>query len=143
MSTETYDSSLPPEQQLVQFVTKSGELRTVTRLKLQEELEASENLMAEVTQTWEEKLIKTQEIALEREAALEALGITMEKDLMGVHASKKNPNLVNLNEDPLMSECLIYQIKRGSTVVSNQTFEQSFSAISSQFLHESRADGFL
>ena len=27
------------------------------------------------------------------------------------------PHLVNLNEDPLMSECLIYQIKPGKTVV--------------------------
>lgn len=28
------------------------------------------------------------------------------------------PHLVNLNEDPLMSECLIYQIKPGKTLVS-------------------------
>lgn len=34
------------------------------------------------------------------------------------------PHLVNLNEDPLMSECLIYQIKPGSTVVGNLETDQ-------------------
>jgi kinesin family member 1 len=29
------------------------------------------------------------------------------------------PHLVNLNEDPLMSECLLYQIKAGKTLVGN------------------------
>lgn len=43
----------------------------------------------------------------EREQALEELGITVEKGGVGVHTPKRMPHLVNLNEDPLMSECLV------------------------------------
>ena len=35
------------------------------------------------------------------------------------------PHLVNLNEDPLMSECLIYQIKPGRTVVGRLDGEKA------------------
>ena len=38
--------------------------------------------MAEVAQTWEEKLQKTQEVHKQREEALEALGIVIEKNLV-------------------------------------------------------------
>jgi len=100
----TWDTSLPPEKQLVQYKTSS--------------------------ETWEQKLEKTKEVQKEREKALESLGITIEKNLLGVHTPKKvrlhqfslfgiahrlsflnaqMPHLVNLNEDPLMSECLICQ----------------------------------
>lgn len=85
----TYDANIPPEQQLVQYLNKAGELTTVTKAELQDQLEASERLMASVTETWEEKLLRTQEIQKERESALEALGITIEKNLIGVHTPKK------------------------------------------------------
>lgn len=85
----TYDVNIPPEQQLVQYLNKAGELTTVTKAELQDQLEASERLMASVTETWEEKLLRTQEIQKERESALEALGITIEKNLIGVHTPKK------------------------------------------------------
>lgn len=45
--------------------------------------------MASVQETWEEKLARTQEIQKERELALEGLGITIEKNLVGVHTPKK------------------------------------------------------
>jgi hypothetical protein len=69
-------------------------------LELQETLEASEKLMATLNETWEDKLAKTQEIHIAREQALEELGISLDKDraLVGVHAPKKWPHLVNLNE---------------------------------------------
>jgi kinesin family protein 1 len=35
--------------------------------------------MAEVAQTWEEKLVRTQEVQKEREAALEALGVSNDR----------------------------------------------------------------
>ncbi|CAG8838101.1 12420_t:CDS:1, partial [Racocetra persica] len=60
---------------------------------------------------------RTEEIQLEREKTLEELGIMVEKNAVGVHPPKKVPHLVNLNEDPLMSECLVYQIKNGITRV--------------------------
>jgi len=69
-------------------------------LELQETLEASEKLMANLNESWEDKLAKTQEIHVAREQALEELGISLDKDraLVGVHAPKRWPHLVNLNE---------------------------------------------
>lgn len=34
------------------------------------------------------------------------------------------PHLVNLCEDPLMSECLLYQVKPGRTVVGNASCDK-------------------
>ncbi|SCZ97867.1 BZ3501_MvSof-1269-A2-R1_Chr7-2g09344 [Microbotryum saponariae] len=115
----TYDPDIPAEEQIVSYRTQAGEIKTITKAELQDQLEQSEKLMASVTETWEEKLVRTQEVQKEREQALEALGITIEKNQVGVHTPKKMPHLVNLNEDPLMSECLIYQIKPGKTTVGN------------------------
>lgn len=52
-------------------------------------MEASEKLMQSLNETWEEKLERTQEVQKEREKALEELGITVEKNLVGVHTPKK------------------------------------------------------
>ncbi|KAI1308454.1 kinesin-like protein Klp8 [Mortierella claussenii] len=102
---------------LVTITDLHGNSRTLTREQLQDEVQASEKIMAELNETWEEKLRKTQEIQLERERTLEELGISVEKGHIGVHTPKKMPHLVNLNEDPLMSECLVYQLKPGKTLV--------------------------
>ncbi|KAF8934782.1 hypothetical protein EDD21DRAFT_213248 [Dissophora ornata] len=102
---------------LVTIVDLHGASRTLTREQLQDEVQASEKIMSELNETWEEKLRKTQEIQLERERTLEELGISVEKGHIGVHTPKKMPHLVNLNEDPLMSECLVYQLKPGKTHV--------------------------
>ncbi|KAK0547296.1 hypothetical protein OC846_003155 [Tilletia horrida] len=115
----TWDPTVPPEKQVVRYQTKSGEIKTVTKAELQDQLEQSEKIMQSLNESWEEKLTKTHEIQKEREKALEELGITVEKGSVGVHTPKKLPHLVNLNEDPLMSECLIYQIKPGRTTVGN------------------------
>ncbi|KAM0745754.1 kinesin-like protein [Meredithblackwellia eburnea MCA 4105] len=114
-----YNPDIPAEKQIVQYRTKEGEIKTISKAELQDQLEASEKLMASVTESWEQKIVRTQEIQKEREQALEALGITIEKNLVGVSTPKKLPHLVNLNEDPLMAECLLYQIKPGKTVVGN------------------------
>lgn len=34
---------------------------------------------------------------------------------LGIFSPKKTPHLVNLNEDPFMSECLLYYLKEGIT----------------------------
>ncbi len=114
-----WDPSVPPEKQVVRYQTKSGEIRTVTKAELQEQMEQNEKLMSSLNESWEEKLAKTEAIQREREQALEELGISVDKGQVGVHAPKKLPHLVNLNEDPLMSECLIYQLKQGETLVGN------------------------
>ncbi|KAK0560480.1 hypothetical protein OC844_003733 [Tilletia horrida] len=115
----TWDPTVPPEKQVVRYQTKTGEIKTVTKAELQEQLEQSEKIMQSLNESWEEKIQKTNEIQKEREKALEELGITVDKGNVGVHTPKKLPHLVNLNEDPLMSECLIYQIKPGRTAVGN------------------------
>ncbi|KDQ65088.1 hypothetical protein JAAARDRAFT_146452 [Jaapia argillacea MUCL 33604] len=122
---DVYDPKIPPEKQKVTYKAKDGTLKTVTKAELQEQMEASEKLMQSLNETWEEKMIKTQEVQKEREKALEELGITVEKNLVGVHTPKKMPHLVNLNEDPLMSECLIYQLKPGHTMVGNMETSKS------------------
>ncbi|XP_014670393.1 PREDICTED: kinesin-like protein unc-104 [Priapulus caudatus] len=84
-----------------------------------DQLKASNKLMAELNETWEEKLRRTEAIRLEREAVLAEMGVAIREDghTVGVFQPKKSPNLVNLNEDPLMSECLLYYIKEGMTKV--------------------------
>ncbi|KAF9911779.1 kinesin-like protein Klp8, partial [Lobosporangium transversale] len=110
-------STVVPSNTLVTIVDLHGNPRTLTREQLQDEVQASEKIMAELNETWEEKLRRTQEIQLERERTLEELGISVEKGHIGVHTPKKMPHLVNLSEDPLMSECLVYQLKPGQTHV--------------------------
>ncbi|GAA5817369.1 hypothetical protein MFLAVUS_010913 [Mucor flavus] len=89
----------------------------LTKEQVIDQLQSSEKLLSEVKQTWEEKMSKTEEIHRQRERALEELGIIVEKDnMVGVYAPK-SIHLINLNEDPLMTECLMYQIKSGITRV--------------------------
>ncbi|KAF8334965.1 uncharacterized protein EI90DRAFT_3280114 [Cantharellus anzutake] len=113
----TFDPTIPASKQMVTYQTKDGQTKTVSKAKLQEQLESREKLMKSLNETWEEKMQRTQEIHKEREQALEELGITVDKNNVGVHTPRKMPHLVNLNEDPLMSECLVYQLKPGRTTV--------------------------
>ncbi|XP_028050182.2 kinesin-like protein unc-104 isoform X7 [Monomorium pharaonis] len=86
-----------------------------------EQLQASEKLIAELNETWEEKLKRTESIRLQREAVFAEMGVAVKEDgvTVGVFSPKKTPHLVNLNEDPLMSECLIYYIKNGFTRIGS------------------------
>ncbi|KAI0092485.1 kinesin-domain-containing protein [Irpex rosettiformis] len=124
-STEaTFDPTIPAAQQKVTYQAKDGTLKTVTKAELQEQLETSEKLMQGLNETWEDKMQRTQQVQKEREKALEELGITVERGDVGVHTPKRMPHLVNLNEDPLMSECLIYQLKNGQTMVGQLDSEK-------------------
>ena len=71
------------------YQAKDGTIKTVTKAELQDQLETSEKLMQGLNETWEEKLQRTQEVQKEREKALEELGITVEKNNVGVHTPKK------------------------------------------------------
>uniref|UniRef100_A0A3B3CWK8 Kinesin-like protein n=1 Tax=Oryzias melastigma TaxID=30732 RepID=A0A3B3CWK8_ORYME len=77
------------------------------------DLQETEKIIAELNETWEEKLRRTEAIRMERSALLAEMGVAMREDggTVGVFSPKKTPHLVNLNEDPLMSECLLYYIK--------------------------------
>ncbi|NXI25026.1 KIF1B protein, partial [Sterrhoptilus dennistouni] len=91
-----------------------------------ERLKESEKIIAELNETWEEKLRKTEAIRMEREALLAEMGVAIREDggTLGVFSPKKTPHLVNLNEDPLMSECLLYYIKDGITRVGQADAER-------------------
>ncbi|XP_047196263.1 kinesin-like protein KIF1B isoform X23 [Hippoglossus stenolepis] len=130
-----------------------------------ERLKESEKIIAELNETWEEKLRKTEAIRMEREALLAEMGVAIREDggtlgvfspkklshetpfeeqfdcfptkkqfvekpcdlyadFSGVFSPKKTPHLVNLNEDPLMSECLLYYIKDGITRVGKADTER-------------------
>ena len=150
-----------------------------------EKLAESEKLIAELNQTWEEKLARTQEMQREREKMLEDIGVavkTSDKGAIGATGNtcrmrpacrltkreycapatlsqppssfpnppssfpnpppsfpnphplfKKKPpgllspqnvpHLVNLNEDNLLNECLVYYLRPGRTLVGAATSE--------------------
>lgn len=107
---DTFDPHIPPEKQKVTYQTKDGKIKTVTKAELQEQMEASEKLMESLNETWEEKLARTQEVQKEREKALEELGITVEKNLVGVHTPKKVSTLrvPNQHHTDIFCRCPIW-----------------------------------
>lgn len=66
--------------------------------------------MAESTRNWQEKLAITEKRKLEEAEKLKKAGISFKVD-------NRLPNLVNLNEDPQLSEMLLYMLKEGETTV--------------------------
>ncbi len=80
-------------------------------------LKENEKIIEQLTETYESKLKRTQDIMCEREASLSELGIMTRNDgnALGIFSPKKTPHLLNLNEDPFMSECLLYYLKEGET----------------------------
>ncbi|KAF5019152.1 hypothetical protein F66182_8857 [Fusarium sp. NRRL 66182] len=116
---ETYPEGTPLDQQIVSITGSDGVVKKVSKAEIAEQLSQSEKLLTDLNQTWEEKLLKTEEIHKEREAALEELGVSIEKGFVGLHTPKKMPHLVNLSDDPLLAECLVYNLKPGTTTVGN------------------------
>nr|XP_033814588.1 kinesin-like protein KIF1A isoform X3 [Geotrypetes seraphini] len=102
-----------------------------------ERLKETEKIIAELNETWEEKLRRTEAIRMDREALLAEMGVAMREDggTLGVFSPKKTPHLVNLNEDPLMSECLLYYIKDGITRVGREERRQDI-VLSGHFIKE-------
>ncbi|KAI9822083.1 MAG: kinesin-like protein Klp8 [Phylliscum demangeonii] len=109
----------PLEQQMVSIVAGDGSVKQVSKAEIAEQLNQSEKLYHDLNQTWEEKLQRTEQIQKEREAALEELGISIETGFVGLHTPKRMPHLVNLSDDPLLAECLVYNLKPGTTAVGN------------------------
>ena len=118
-SEEVYAEGTPLDQQIVSIMQSDGSVKKVSKAEIAEQLSQSEKLYTDLNQTWEEKLQKTEEIHKEREAALEELGISIEKGFVGLHTPKRMPHLVNLSDDPLLAECLVYNLKPGTTTVGN------------------------
>lgn len=116
---EVYAEGTPLEMQMVTITSTDGSQKKVSKAEIAEQLSQSEKLLTDLNQTWEQKLAKTEEIHKEREAALEELGISIEKGFIGLSTPKRMPHLVNLSDDPLLAECLVYNLKPGTTTVGN------------------------
>ncbi|KAG1906186.1 uncharacterized protein F5891DRAFT_1182404 [Suillus fuscotomentosus] len=67
-----------------------GASETVTKAELQEQMETNEKLMQGLGGVWERGVSRTRGVRGEREQAPGKLGITVEKNLMGVHIPKKD-----------------------------------------------------
>ncbi|KAM4722870.1 kinesin-like protein KIF14 [Rhinophrynus dorsalis] len=80
----------------------------MTSLKLK--LSQQEREMSELRKAWKEKLEQAEQRKKEETQELQKAGITFKMD-------NRLPNLVNLNEDPQLSEMLLYMIKEGQTTV--------------------------
>ncbi|XP_062531094.1 kinesin-like protein unc-104 isoform X3 [Bombyx mori] len=113
-----------------------------------DQLQASEKLIAELNETWEEKLKRTEQIRVQREAVFAEMGLAVKEGItVGIYSPKKTPHLVNLNEDPNLSECLLYYIKDGVTRVGTseakvpQDIQLSGSHILSEHCIFENADG--
>ncbi|XP_062305905.1 kinesin-like protein KIF1C [Osmerus eperlanus] len=108
---------------------------TISKEEVAERLLETEKIIAELNETWEDKLRKTESIRLDRESLLAEMGVSIKEDggTVGVFSPKGTPHLVNLNEDPLMSECLLYYIKEGITRVGQQEVDIR---LSGQFIME-------
>lgn len=103
------------------------------RVDIHDKLTESENLMKQISQTWEEKLVKTERIQNERQQALEKMGISVQAS--GIKVEKNKYYLVNLNADPSLNELLVYYLKVIIAARSNeQKFNVSFSIFSFFFI---------
>ncbi|NXI16518.1 KIF14 protein, partial [Irena cyanogastra] len=87
-------------------------LQEITSLRV--ELHQQERSMAEMQRAWKEKLERAEKRKLEDIKELQKAGIAFKMD-------NHLPNLVNLNEDPQLSEVLLYMIKEGETTVGRCT----------------------
>jgi kinesin family protein 1 len=135
---EQYAPDTPLDKQIVSITQPDGTIKKVSKAEIVEQLSQSEKLYTDLNQTWEQKLQKTEEIHKEREAALEELGISIEKGFVGLSTPKKMPHLVNLSDDPLLAECLVYNLKPGTTTVGNveSATTAEIRLNGSQILHE-------
>ncbi|KAG6938220.1 kinesin family member 14 [Chelydra serpentina] len=79
---------------------------------LKEQLAERERELAESQKSWQEKLALAEQHKMEEEQELQKAGVCFKVD-------NHLPNLVNLNEDPQLSEMLLYIIKEGETRVGS------------------------
>ncbi|KFQ20323.1 Kinesin-like KIF14, partial [Merops nubicus] len=87
-------------------------LQEITSLRVK--LHQQERDMAEMQRAWKEKFAQAEKRKLEDIKELQKSGIAFKMD-------NHLPNLVNLNEDPQLSEVLLYMIKEGETTVGRYT----------------------
>ncbi|NXF89152.1 KIF14 protein, partial [Eubucco bourcierii] len=87
-------------------------LKEITSLRIK--LHQQEKDMVEMQRAWKQKFEHAEKRKLEDIKELQKAGIAFKMD-------NHLPNLVNLNEDPQLSEVLLYMIKEGETTVGRYT----------------------
>lgn len=102
--------------EFISIVTPDGEIQQISKAEIAARMEQNTKLMEHMNLTWEEKLAATKRVQEEREKALEDLGIDLGCiNPIGLTTPRKIPHLINLSEDPLLAELLIYTLKPGVT----------------------------
>ncbi|XP_077139672.1 kinesin-like protein KIF14 isoform X1 [Ranitomeya variabilis] len=105
---------LKAAQQCVQGVDQSVYEASLQEIcSLRERLSSQERQLTETQKSWEEKLNLAKYQKMEEAKELQKAGVCFKVD-------NRLPNLVNLNEDPQLSEVLLYLIKEGQTKVGKQ-----------------------
>ncbi|KAM3912051.1 kinesin-like protein KIF14 [Leptodactylus fuscus] len=101
-------------QQCVQGVDQSVYEASLQEIcSLRERLSSQERQLTETQKSWEEKLNLAKQQKIEEAKELQKAGVCFKVD-------NRYPNLVNLSEDPQLSEVLLYLIKEGQTRVGKQ-----------------------
>ncbi|XP_011505399.1 PREDICTED: kinesin-like protein KIF13A [Ceratosolen solmsi marchali] len=101
-------------KEMLLHATGQGSVLGQQRTDITEKITESEKLMKEMSQTWEEKLVKTERLQHERQQALEKMGISVQAS--GIQVQKNKYYLVNLNDDPSLNELLVYYLKEKTLV---------------------------
>ena len=123
---------------------------------LREKLDESQKLMEEMSQSWEEKLRKTEMVHKvfhrlgrikmvdvitrfffkKRQETFEKMGISLESS--GIKLEKTKCFLVNLNADPSLNELLVYYLKVKNALAFNcfQRKVSNFLSLLGPFIHD-------
>ncbi|XP_034249047.1 kinesin-like protein KIF13A isoform X2 [Thrips palmi] len=101
-------------REMLKHATVGHAIPALQREDIHEKISESEKLMHEMSQTWEQKLEKTERLQQERQQALEKMGISVQAS--GIQVEKNKYYLVNLNADPSLNELLVYYLKERTLV---------------------------
>ncbi|XP_069800065.1 kinesin-like protein KIF14 [Dendropsophus ebraccatus] len=111
---KTEIEKLRTAQQCVQAVDQAVYEASLQEIcSLRERLSSKERQLTETQKSWEEKLQLAKYQKIEEAKELQKAGVCFK-------VNNRLPSLVNLNEDPQLSEVLLYLIKEGQTKVGKQ-----------------------
>ncbi|XP_065829379.1 kinesin-like protein KIF14 [Oscarella lobularis] len=95
---------------------EGGVVSIAELLALKEKLHSNEQLMVDHTRTWQERLDMSERRYREEADQFKRSGVAFKIE-------NRLPTLVNLNEDPQLSEMLLYVVKEGTTTVGREDAE--------------------
>lgn len=88
--------------------------------RIREQLEMNQKLLEESQKSWNDRLRETEELAKQREEQLRAIGLVSSTTMDVQAKALKEPYLLNLHEDLLMSEKLFYFLPLGKTHIGRE-----------------------